>query len=206
LLQDPERLRLGLDEMIEQERAGMRGDPEQEERAWLDKLAEVEQERRGYLRLAAKGRITDEELDETLAELEEVRQTAERELAAIGGHRKIIGDLKRDRDALLESYARMVPEELDRLTPEERHNVYRMLRLEVYVFPTGDLDIRGAVLAGDGLYPEGNVTTYPREHKSRPVLRFRALLTSDASATELVEIARTLEARAGYTMPEAARQ
>ena len=36
----------------------MREDPEQEARAWLEKLSEVDQERRGYLRLAAKRRTT----------------------------------------------------------------------------------------------------------------------------------------------------
>jgi hypothetical protein len=36
--------------------------------AWLEELAEVEQERRGYLRLAAKGRMTDAELDRALGE------------------------------------------------------------------------------------------------------------------------------------------
>ena len=52
----------------------MRGDPEQEEvGAWLERFAEVDQERRGYLRLAAQGRITDAELDEALAELEGTR-------------------------------------------------------------------------------------------------------------------------------------
>jgi hypothetical protein len=34
LLKDPKRLRTGLDEMIEQERAGMRGDPDQEAASW----------------------------------------------------------------------------------------------------------------------------------------------------------------------------
>jgi hypothetical protein len=70
LLKNPERLRAGLDEMIEQERAGMRGDPDQEAASWLERLSEAEQERRGYLRFAAKGHMTDEELDEALAELE----------------------------------------------------------------------------------------------------------------------------------------
>ena len=80
LLKDPGRLKAGLEEMIEQERAGLRGDPDQEAKTWLEKLAEVDQERRGYLRLAAKGVLADEELDEALAELEETRETAETEL------------------------------------------------------------------------------------------------------------------------------
>jgi hypothetical protein len=54
--------------------------------------------------------MTDEELDEALAELEETRVTAEEELATIRGRKKILEKLEQDRDALLESYAQMTPE------------------------------------------------------------------------------------------------
>ena len=145
LLKDPERLRAGLDEMIEQERAGMRGDPDQEAASWLEKLSEVEQERRGYLRFAAKGHMTDDELDEALAELEETRMTAEEELAAIRGRKEILEELERDRDALLESYAKMTPEALEALTPEERRQVYGMLRLKVEVYADGRMEARGVL-------------------------------------------------------------
>jgi site-specific DNA recombinase len=73
LLKDPERLKAGLEEMIAAESAGMRGDPEHEAKLWLEKLSDAEQERRGYLRLAAKGHMSDEELDEALAELKDTR-------------------------------------------------------------------------------------------------------------------------------------
>ncbi len=43
------RLRTGLDEMIERECKGTRGDPAREAKAWVEKLAEVDRERRGYL-------------------------------------------------------------------------------------------------------------------------------------------------------------
>ena len=95
----------------------MRGDPDQEAASWLEKLSEVEQERRGYLRFAAKGHMTAEEVDEALAELEEIRMMAEDELAIIRGRKEILEELERDRDALLESYAEMTPEGLDALTP-----------------------------------------------------------------------------------------
>ncbi|MDQ2671428.1 MAG: hypothetical protein M3Y38_01235, partial [Actinomycetota bacterium] len=39
----------------------------------------------------------------------------------------------------------MLPEELDRLTGEERHQVYRMLRIQAFVYPNGDLDVRGVL-------------------------------------------------------------
>ena len=121
----------------------MRGDPDQEAASWLEKLSEVEQERRGYLRFAAKGHMTDEELDEALAELEETRTTAEQELSAIRGRKEILEELERDRDALLESYAEMTPEALDALTPEERRQVYGMLRLRVEVAADGTMKAHG---------------------------------------------------------------
>jgi hypothetical protein len=57
LIKDPEQLRSDLEEVIEQERRHMRGDPEREARAWLDKLAEVERKRSGFQDMAAEGLI-----------------------------------------------------------------------------------------------------------------------------------------------------
>jgi len=53
LLKDPERLRIGLEAMIERERSGAREDPEREAAVWLQTLSEADQERRGYLRLSS---------------------------------------------------------------------------------------------------------------------------------------------------------
>ena len=103
----------------------------------------MEQERRGYLRFAAKGHMTDEELDEALAELEEIRMTAEDELAVIRGQKENLEELERDRDALLESYTEITPEALDALTPEERRQVYGMLRLRVEVAADGTMEAHG---------------------------------------------------------------
>jgi site-specific DNA recombinase len=145
LLKDPERLRTGLEKLMEQERAGLRGDPDREAGAWLEKLSEVETERRGYLRLAAKGHMTDDDLAEALAELDDTRATAESELKDIRGRKAALEELERDRDALLESYASMMPEALDTLAPEERCQVYGMLRLKVEVAPDGSLEARGVL-------------------------------------------------------------
>jgi site-specific DNA recombinase len=136
ILKDPGRILLGMDALIEQKRSEMRGDPAREARAWLERLAEVEQERRGYLRLAAKGLMSEAELDGALAELEETRQTAERELEAVGGRREEIEQLERDRDALRASWSAAIPDNLDRLTPEGRNGLYHRLRLEMK--PKGD--------------------------------------------------------------------
>jgi site-specific DNA recombinase len=149
LMKDPEELQADLERMIELEKQSARGDPEREAKAWLDKLSEVEAERRGYLRLAARGSIIDAELDEALAELEETRSTAEHELAVLQNRQEAIEALERDRDALLEHYAAIAPEALDNLTPEERHQLYRMLQLEVVVRPDANLEVSGVF--GEGI-------------------------------------------------------
>jgi hypothetical protein len=130
--------------MIEQEREGLRGDPDSEVKVWLDKLAEADEERRGYQRLAAKGLMTDEELDRTLAELEETHKLARRELKSLSQRREKIVELERDRDALLESYVSMVPEAMDSLTPQERHQIYKVLRLRVVAGTDGRVEASGA--------------------------------------------------------------
>src|SRR3712207_2626652 len=99
VMKDPGRIAVGMDALIEQKRAAMHGDPTREAKAWLEKLSEVDQERRGYQRLAAKGHMTEEELDEALSELEEVRQSAERELEALRHRHEEVEALERDRDA-----------------------------------------------------------------------------------------------------------
>ena len=144
-LRDPQRLREGLDRMIDRERAGMHCNPEQEQKMWLDKLSDEERRRSRFQDMAAGELITFDELGAKLGELEETRKSAERELAALRGRQEITEQLERDRETLLEHYAKMVPEALAELTPEERHQVYRMLRLEVYIHLDGDLEIRGVL-------------------------------------------------------------
>ena len=145
LLKDPERLREGLNEMIEAERAGMRGDPEAEALTWLGRIAALDSKRSRYQDMAAEGLVSFEELGAKLRELEADRATAERELGDLNARRSRLEDLERDKETLLKDYASMVPDALDELTGEERHQVYRMLRLQVFVSPDGDLDVRGVL-------------------------------------------------------------
>jgi site-specific DNA recombinase len=145
LLKDPERLRAGLDEMVEAERAGMRGDPEAETLTWLARISTLDSKRSRYQDMAAEGHITFDELGAKLRELEGQRTTAEEELDNLQLRRARLEDLERDRETLLREYAGMLPERLDELTGEERHQIYRMLRLQVFVYPNGDLEVRGVL-------------------------------------------------------------
>ena len=165
VMKDPGRILVGMDALIERKRSELRGDPEREAKAWLERLVEVDTERRGYLKLAATGRMSEEELDEALADLEETRRTAEGELAALGGRRVEIERLERDRDAVKTSWAAAVPGDLDRLTPEGRNTLYHKLRLEIR--PTeGGYEVTGPFCGSDPLsFPQGHPT---RIQHSRP--------------------------------------
>jgi hypothetical protein len=80
LLRDPERLRAGMDAVIETHRSALRGAPEWEEKAWLDKLAEVDSKRVRYQEMVAEELNALDELRENLAGLAEIRTAAEKAL------------------------------------------------------------------------------------------------------------------------------
>jgi site-specific DNA recombinase len=145
LLLNQETLREGLDEMIERERGDNHGNPKEEAAAWLDQLSDVERRRASFQDMAAEGLITFDELRAKLEALEEARQTARRELAAIEGRTNLLQALERDRDTLLKNYAEIMPEALDALEPEEHHHIYNMLRLRAVAFPDGALEVSGAL-------------------------------------------------------------
>jgi hypothetical protein len=90
------------------------------------------------------------ELKGKLLALEEIRATAQRELEALRSRRERLEELERGKDALLDSYARMTPEALDSLTPEERHRVYGMLGLRATITMDGALEVSGT-------FDEGNL-------------------------------------------------
>ena len=50
----------------------------------------------------------------------------------------------------MEHYAGIVPESLDNLSPEERHQIYKMLRIEVLAYPDKSLEVSGSLVGGRG--------------------------------------------------------
>jgi hypothetical protein len=148
LLANPEQLRADLDKMIGLERDSLRGDPDKEQKVWLDKLAEADCKRARYQEMAAADLITFDELRARLAELDDTRSVAERELETLRTYRERIGGLEADRDALLDSLVGVAPDALESLTPKDRHHVYKMLKLRVIVGSDGALEISEAF--GDG--------------------------------------------------------
>jgi site-specific DNA recombinase len=148
LLHDPQRLRAGLEEMIEQERAGAYGDPQGAITLWLTKAAETERKRSGFQDMAAEGLITLNELRTKLAGLEETRRTAEMEIENLRGRLERVKELERNRDTLLDSYVGLIPQKLQELEPEERQRIYSMLRLRLVMDPDGSIEATGIIGAG----------------------------------------------------------
>jgi len=141
ILSDPERLRADLDAMIEMKRQAYRNDPREEINHWLKILADANEKRAKYQRAYAADVMTLADLKARLAELEQERLIAERELESLRLREQDIADLERDRDALLETYAGASEEALDSLTPEQRHNLYKSLRIGVLAPADGSTEI-----------------------------------------------------------------
>ena len=144
VMKNPEDLRADLDRMIELERKGTRGDPSREAKLWADKLAEVNRKRAKYQEAFAADALTLPELKSYLAQLDETRKTAEYELEALRGQEEYVQDLETDRDALLDSLEAQAPEALDSLTPDQRHQWYKLLRLRADVRADGSIEVSWA--------------------------------------------------------------
>ena len=139
LLTNPERLRVGLETMVEQKRRALRSDPGKEVNFWLDKIADVDRQRARAQDLAIEGLLSPEELRAKLDALKEGREAATRELEALQGRRQEVEELERDRDLLLAQYEGMVPEGLDAFGPEDRRWTYKRIRLNVFADSDGSL-------------------------------------------------------------------
>ena len=131
LVTDPEKIRSGMEALIEQERASEPRNLDREAKVWTKKLAEYTRLRSAYQDQQAAGLMTLQELGVKLEELENGRKEAERELTALKAHQQRVEELEKDRDALLQRMSEAVPGALDDLDGEEKNKLYQMLRLEV---------------------------------------------------------------------------
>ena len=105
--------------------------------------------RSGYQDLAARGLLTYEELGVKLAALEETRILAHRELESLKDRRERLESLKQDREAVLQAYANVTVESLERLSPEERNRLYKTLKLRVVIHDDGTPEVSGVFATDD---------------------------------------------------------
>jgi site-specific DNA recombinase len=154
LLKDPEKVRAGMERLIEREQATRTGDRERDGKVWAEKLEECSRLRAAYQDQQAAGLMTLDELASKLRDLEETRLLAQLELDALAQLEARVEELEENRDALIASYTSMVPDALENLISEERNKVYRMLQLEVSPTPEG-YQVSGAFCTN------GQTTAYP---------------------------------------------
>jgi hypothetical protein len=146
LLKDPERLRIGIERMHEEQRTALRGDPTRELNHWYGELEKVERMRSGYLDQQAEGIISMTELKGKLAALDERRAVADRELAKLLHHQERIAQLERETEALMERCCFEAREGLDLYTPQDRHDAYKTLGINIIAHPDGSTELTGSVL------------------------------------------------------------
>ena len=142
VLKDPERLRLGVDEMLDREKALNSRAPGEDEEAWLKKLSELEYQEERLLDLYLEGKLESDRYESRVTQLKRSRMTVQEELEHIRNRTARIERLEQDRDALLNHYSRIAVEHLDKLEPEERNRVYKMLNLKVLAHRDGNLEVK----------------------------------------------------------------
>jgi site-specific DNA recombinase len=173
-LTHPEELRADLDRMIELHRKAAGGDPDRESRHWLRRLEEADNKRSRFQHAYAEGIISLEDLGSRLGELKELEDTARRELRNLQSRQERMVQLKHDRDVLLEDYASQSPQALDYLTPEQRHHLYKMLKLRLIASEDGTAALEAdalPVLGGskrDTLWSPSTTTSWPSSRRSSP--------------------------------------
>ena len=150
LLTDPERLRVGLEELIAREKGAIHRDPLKQTEALANMLENVAGKRRRYQDMADEGLIGFDELRSRLAELDDVRKTTERELESLRRRRDHIAELEHD-GINMEQYAEQIPADLESLAPEARHRVYRLLRLQVVPGQDGNAVMTGVIGAANSI-------------------------------------------------------
>jgi site-specific DNA recombinase len=164
ILKDPQRLRRGLDEMLDREKALTSRGPDEEEGVWLKKLSEFKLKEERLLDLYLEGKLEADRYGVRVSQLKQARKTVEEELSRIRDRASHIERLERDRDALLGHYSRLTTDYLDKLEPEERNRVYKMLDLTVLAQANGNLEVKWA-LGGDPC--RDNATTLPGSFRTR---------------------------------------
>jgi hypothetical protein len=141
-LRHPDRLRTGLEKMIDSRREPLATKPEEQIARWAAEVQKAKAKRGRYQDQEAEGLMTREELRTKLTKLDETVELAETEIDRLRGREEAIWELQRSGEELLERYVRLVPEELDNLSPSERRHVHQLLQIEVWVPHEREISIR----------------------------------------------------------------
>ena len=154
LATSPTKLGELLDREIAALRERTRGNSPDRERVRLERrLDEIEAERVGYLRLNARGVLSDTELDRELDRLKAERGEVERRLEATTDLLGQIENLESLKAQMFLRYMYEGPELMEHWSPEQRQQLYHDLGLMVYLGEDGVQDVKWSF--------SGTVTTSP---------------------------------------------
>ena len=141
-LRRPERLRAGLEKLIESKRGQLVTKPDEQIARWAAEVQKARAKRARYQDQEAEGLMTREELRAKLVRLDETVKLAETEIETLMNHEEGLRKLQRDGEELMERYSRLVPQELEDLSSAERRHVHQLLRIEVWVPKEGEIRLR----------------------------------------------------------------
>ncbi|HEY6751536.1 MAG TPA: hypothetical protein VI027_09435, partial [Rubrobacteraceae bacterium] len=147
LLLNPEEVERQIEERMQEERGR---DPDKEAVAWAKRLKDIDEHRKLSQKMAARGQMDLDALDELMAELKEERATAERKLEAARGRKERIEELENERKIVLAWYSGFAAADLNDFAPEERRHVYRGLGLKAIVDKDGRVEVK---VAGGDYFP-----------------------------------------------------
>lgn len=166
VLSRPEVVAERFERFLGEERAGLHASPERATAAWERRLKELDEERRGYLRLAAQGRVADQELDALLSEVDQQREEAQKGLRHALGRQEHLRTLVRRRELVLRLWKRLGGDRPENVTSEERVQWYERLKVTATPDEDGNLQLRG--LFDDGCRSESTLPPAPRRTSPRP--------------------------------------
>jgi site-specific DNA recombinase len=154
LLFDREALEAQMDEAIAREETALRN-PDITAKAWAEKVVECDRKRAAYQDQQAAGLMSSDELRARLAQLEEQKATAERELARLREAEGRVEELKARKRAVLEMYGTGLMCGLEFFPPGLRRLLYGFLGLRVSVRADRTVHVEGDF--------DANVMRYTRE-------------------------------------------
>ena len=128
--------------MIESEKELLSTRPQEQIGRWAEQIERASIKRSRYQDQEAEGLMTREELRTKLAELDEAIGMAEGEIEKLRSHEERIRTMEEAGEELIERYAKLIPEELQNLSPAERRRIYQTLQLSISVPKDGEIKIK----------------------------------------------------------------
>ncbi len=202
LLSRPERLVQAYGDYLDRRRKSLRGNPERETKELAERLAEVDEERRGYLRQNARGVLADADLDAMLVEVDERREGLCGALAEARDRRQQLEALQSEQEKAFGGFYAIRNALIHDRTPEERRRILQALRITVEVDVEGNARIKGIfdqdlteLLPVEGVH---SVRTHDEPVPDKDYRDYKGVVTLDSSRRPAVQSDK--QSRVGFSL------